>query len=108
MVLNTNNDEDSYAVGTDIEYRLTTIDNPYSPFKDFDKWFLFDAEKGYNTCGRVARIANTSDELTEQENTRVINEAIDEIIKYDFMNIYKKVTKDDPIIVDVEALSSMN
>ena len=75
------------------EYRLTTIDNPYSPFTDFEQWFMFDVEKGYNTCGYLARIANTSDELTEQETTEEINRAIDEIIKYDFMNIYKKVKK---------------
>ena len=82
------------------EYRLTTIDNPYSPFTDFEQWFMFDVEKGYNTCGYLARIAHTSDELTEQETTEEINRAIDEIIKYDFMNIYKRVTKDDEIIVD--------
>ena len=82
------------------EYRLTTIDNPYSPFTDFEQWFMFDVEKGYNTCGYLARIAHTSDELTEQETTEEINRAIDEIIKYDFMNIYKRVTKDDKIIVD--------
>ena len=83
------------------EYRLTTIDNPYNPFTDFEQWFMFDTEKGYNTCGYLARLtANISDELTEQETTREINRAIDEIIKYDFMNIYKRVTKDDEIIVD--------
>ena len=83
------------------EYRLTTIDNPYNPFTDFEQWFMFDVEKGYNTCGYLARLtANISDELTEQETTREINRAIDEIIKYDFMNIYKRVTKDDEIIVD--------
>lgn len=85
------------------EYRLTTIDNPYSPFTDFEQWFMFDVEKGYNTCGYLARIAHTSDELTEQETTEEINRAIDEIIKYDFMNIYKRVTKDDKIIVDKNA-----
>lgn len=83
------------------EYRLTTIDNPYNPFTDFEQWFMFDVEKGYNTCGYLARLtADISDELTEQETTREINRAIDEIIKYDFMNIYKRVTKDDEIIVD--------
>ena len=83
------------------EYRLTTIDNPYNPFTDFEQWFMFDTEKGYNTCGYLARLtANISDELTEQETTREINRAIDEIIKYDFMNIYRRVTKDDEIIVD--------
>lgn len=29
---------------------LTTFDNPYNPFEQFSDWFLFDVEKGYNTC----------------------------------------------------------
>lgn len=83
------------------EYRLTTIDNPYNPFTDFEQWFMFDVEKGYNTCGYLARLTtDISDELTEQETTREINRVIDEIIKNDFMNIYKRVTKDDEIIVE--------
>ena len=72
---------------------LTTVDNPYDPFTHFTEWFMYDVEKGYNTCGYLARIANTSDELTDQETDREIESAIDEIIKYDFMNIYKKVKK---------------
>ena len=73
---------------------LTTIDNPFNPFKDFDSWFLFDVEKGYNSCAQLARIAKTSNEFTEQEEDEEIERAIDEIIKYDFMNIYVKVKED--------------
>ena len=70
---------------------LTTFDNPYDPFDDFTSWFLFDVQKGYNSCAYLARIAKISDELSEKETDEEIEKAIDEIIKYDFMNIYKKV-----------------
>lgn len=70
---------------------LTTHDNPFDPFKDFDNWFNFDTEKGYYSCSYLARIAKTSDSLTDYEYDLEIERAIDEIIKYDFMNIYKKV-----------------
>lgn len=77
------------------ECMLTTFDNPYNPFDQFTSWFLFDIEKGYNSCAYLGRIAKTSDNFTEEENNREIERAIDEIIKYDFMNIYKKVKKSD-------------
>lgn len=72
---------------------LTTFDNPFDPFEQFTSWFLFDVEKGYNTCGYLARIAQTSEVYSEVENNVVIENAIDDIIKYDFMNIYRKVTR---------------
>ena len=74
---------------------LTTYDNPFNPFEQFSSWFLFDVEKGYNTCSYLARIANLSDEMSQQEEDEEVERAIDEIIKYDFMNIYKKVRKQD-------------
>ena len=74
---------------------LTTFDNPFNPFNQFVDWFLFDVEKGYNSCGLLGRIAKTSDSLTDEENDRVVEEAIDEIIKYDFQNVYKKVKETD-------------
>lgn len=72
---------------------LTTFDNPFDPFEQFSSWFLFDVEKGYNSCSYLGRIARTSDQLSEEENNLEIERAIDEIIKYDFMNIYKKVKR---------------
>lgn len=72
-------------------YMLSTIDNPYDPFDDFDSWYRFDMDKGYNSCAYLDRIAQTSDQLTTEENNDEIERAINEILKYDFMNIYKKV-----------------
>lgn len=75
------------------QYWLTTFDNPYDPFDQFDDWYKLDMEKGYCTCSYVARIAKYSDDLTEQEKELETERAINEIIDNDFMNIYKKVTK---------------
>lgn len=71
--------------------RLSTIDNPYNPFTEFDSWLRFDLDNGYNSSEFLARIARTSDQLSEEENYLEEERAIDEIIKYDFLNIYKKV-----------------
>lgn len=70
---------------------LTTVDNPFNPFEQFTSWFLFDVEKGYNSSAYLSRIARTSDQLSDEENDLEIERAIDEIIKYDFMDLYKKV-----------------
>lgn len=76
------------------QFAITTFDNPFDPFKQFDSWFLFDVEKGYNTCSYLARIAKLTDDMSEQEANAEIERAIDEIIKYDFMNMYKKVKEE--------------
>ncbi|MFR0889363.1 MAG: hypothetical protein ACLSGW_00460 [Clostridium sp.] len=70
---------------------LTTIDNPFDPIEQFTSWFMFDNEKGYNSCSYLSRIARTSDELSDEENNEEIERAIDEIIKYDLNNVYKKI-----------------
>ena len=75
------------------ECMLTTFDNPYNPFADFTSWFMFDIEKGYNTCSYLGRIVNLSDDLCQKEVDEEVERAIDEIIFYDFRNIYKKVYK---------------
>lgn len=77
----------------DTEVMLTTFDNPFDPFDEFVPWFLFDVEKGYYTCSRLARIARSSEEFSVKEEKEETERAIDEIIDYDFLNIYKKVTR---------------
>ena len=79
---------------------LTTFDNPYNPFDQFDSWFLFDVTKGYNSCEVLGRVARISDSFTDEENDREVERAIDEIIKLDFLNIYKKVKKNDKSTTD--------
>ena len=74
---------------------ITTEDNPYDPFEQFDHWFLYDCEKGYYTCGYLARIAHIADAMTEEEKDQVIENAIDEIIRLDFLGIYKKVYRNE-------------
>ena len=72
---------------------LTTVDNPFDPFEQFTSWFMFDEEKGYHSCAYLGRIAKTSEQLSEEENELENERAIDEILKYDFRNIYKKVVQ---------------
>lgn len=82
------------------EVMLTTIDNPYNPFEQFDLWLLFDKEKGYNTCEYLARIVNLTNDMSEKEIDVATDRAIDDIIVNDPFGIYKKVTSED--IVKVE------
>jgi hypothetical protein len=70
---------------------LTTIDNPFDPFVEFDQWKAFDEGKGYFTCSYLARIANTSIELSEEDEALAIEQAIDEIVQLNVLGIYKKV-----------------
>ena len=86
-----------------IECRLTTFDNPFDPFEQFASWFLFDVEKGYNTCSHLARIANVTDEMTQKEYDEEVERAIDEILYYDFLNLYKKVSREQPATNNMEA-----
>ena len=76
---------------------ITTNDNPFNPFEQFTSWFLFDEEKGYHTCAYLGRITRTSSQLTDKENDEEVERAIDEIIKYDFQHIYKKVKRNETV-----------
>ena len=76
-----------------IQVALTTFDNPFDPIDEFDSWFRYDCDHEYYSCAYLARIARTSDALSDQENDEEIERAIDEIIKYDFRRIYKKVKR---------------
>ena len=77
----------------DMQFMLTTTDNPFDPFVQFDEWLAFDEQQGYYSCAYLARVATSSDELSDQEQTVLIEDAIDEIVKYNLSGRHIKVEK---------------
>ena len=62
-------------------YYITTVDNPYDPKSNFEEWLNYDRIKGYNSCERLASLANTSDKNTDQENIAIILDAMNSMVK---------------------------
>lgn len=75
------------------ESMITTMDNPFDPFEQFDEWFSYDEEKGYHTCSYLGRVLQISDTMSDEEELAAMEEAIDEILVNDFLGIYKKVKR---------------
>lgn len=73
---------------------ITTIDNPYDPIDQFEQWILFDELHGYYTCSHLARLANVSSLMSEEEYDHAVETAIDEIVLNDPTGLYKKIIKD--------------
>ena len=85
--------EELESSDSNIEVRITTIDNPFDPFDQFDDWYAYDIGKGYNTCERVARLCVSSDELSQDQQNKDFEQAIDDFINLDVLGIYKKVIR---------------
>lgn len=70
---------------------LTTIDNPFNPFTQWDEWKRFDEDMHYFTCSYLARITKTSDDFSDADNEQAIEDAINEIVSFNILGIYRKV-----------------
>lgn len=75
-------------------YMLTTIDNPFSPFNQWDEWYAYDEAKGYHSSALLDRIANTSDELSEPDQDLAIEQAINDVVEMNDTGLYLKVASD--------------
>lgn len=83
------------------EYMLSTYDNPYSPFDEFDQWQTFDEKvKGYNTCEYLDRIVTHLEEsglhFSDDDNKNeeeLIQFAINDIVNENVLGIYIKLNK---------------
>lgn len=69
---------------------LTTSDNPYDYFKQFDEWLAFDRLNGYFTLEYLARIVKDAPDLSEEQENEEIESAIDKIIEWNG-DFYKKI-----------------
>lgn len=63
---------------------LSTDNNPYNPLTQYNEWASFDENIcHFYTNAYLARISATSPDMSGPDNERVIEDAIDEIIKMD-------------------------
>ena len=81
---------------TIVETFITTFDNPFDPFTDFNEWNSYDIQLGYNTCALIDRVfqsfseSNSNDEF-EIEQERI--EAMKRIVSL-MPNVYKLIKKE--------------
>ena len=76
---------------------LTTMDNPFDPFTQFDEWYAFDVQAGYNSCALLDRVSLASDELSDDDQDLANTSAIDAIIRENIYPDYTKVVRKDVI-----------
>jgi hypothetical protein len=76
---------------------LTTEDNPYNPFTEFDQWYAFDTQVGHHTLALLGRVCITSDELSELDQSRAIDHAMDEIVSENVSGLHMLIAEDTVI-----------
>lgn len=79
---------------TQREVWATTLDNPFDYFKNPDEWRRFDEDHGYNTQSLIARLAIVNDEMSDDVFNFQIEQAVDEICRFNLTGNYRKVVKE--------------
>lgn len=82
---------------------LTTKDNPFNPFKDWNKWFAFDQLKNNlvhqyfnaDTCQVVDRYVPDTTTLPPALADEIVETSIDNILKtFGDLNVFEKVKEE--------------
>jgi hypothetical protein len=77
-----------------IKHMLTTVDNPYDPFTQWDEWFAYDERSGHHSSSILGRIAMVDDDLSEELIEEALEHAIDDIVHENFNGLFMKVSKE--------------
>lgn len=77
---------------------LTTSDNPFHPWKDFDKWYHWDISHGYYTSEYIMRIADVDLNQPPYLQQMDVNAAVDEIYALNLTGNY--VLLEDMVTAD--------
>jgi hypothetical protein len=84
-------------------HMLTTVDNPFSPFTQFDEWLQFDESSGYYTTQYLARITLSSGDLSDADQSNAIEIAIQEAVTENINGMYRKVPAPPDWVEDIVA-----
>ena len=78
------------------ETMITTIDNPWNPFTNWDEWYAYDEWHGYHTCSLVDRLMpNTNVAISEKLYNDLLDDVNNDIVRLNPLGIYALITKDD-------------
>ena len=72
---------------------ITTVDNPFDYFTQFEDWLNYDRLMGYYTCEYVGRLAKLAPDISEEDEYLELNRVFDSIIEWNG-GMYKKVFKE--------------
>lgn len=77
---------------------LSTTDNPYDYFEDFDAWYAYDVmlarQQNRPTClSYLARMCLVANDTSDFEYETVMEDMIDEIVDLNLTGTYCKVTE---------------
>lgn len=74
----------------DAEMMLTTLDNPFNPKTDYDKWRNWDISNDYNTEAYLDRVANIPPDMDDDDEvSSLILDAMMSIVEHDMTGMYK-------------------
>ncbi|HAU84910.1 MAG TPA: hypothetical protein DCW90_05240 [Lachnospiraceae bacterium] len=85
----------------DSQVWITTMDNPFDPFTDFDNWYRFDESKGYCTSGLIARFSGDTEDfdLSDADYYDQLDKSIDRALATDVEGLYFKIKRVDGITI---------
>lgn len=73
------------------EMFISTIDNPFNYFNEFEKWLSFDELNGHNTLSLLARLLpNSIDNISDELENIMLDDIINKLVEENNL-LYKKI-----------------
>ena len=66
------------------EWMVTTSDNPYSPFREWEEWYAFDVDQGYHTCALLDRVTIEGENI----DTGGIERGQADVVRYNVSGVH--------------------
>jgi hypothetical protein len=76
-----------------VEHMLTTVDNPWNPFTNYDEWYEYDHAMGYDTPGLLARVSIVSLDVSDPDFELSIEQAMNEVATANVSGMHKLVAR---------------